>query len=206
MNVKIFIEECIKESPDIIVQKHLIDGTSFFLNDMHQGEEFEFKKDLAISLDVHIRDIVIVGSGKLGFSIKPEENITPFFYRYKSFDFDFEEDIEKEKSDLDIAIVSGKLFDNILVNLYKHTDHYTGTSFEGGNKKSLANYILKGWFRPDFSPENYLITPQIKLVQEKYRMKYGRKINIGVYKSWFFFETYHQNNINNIKLNLIANL
>lgn len=206
MDKATFIEECEKEKLDIIVQKYLIDGSSFFFDNIQKGEEFEFKKDLALSLEVHIRDIVIVGSGKLGFSIKPEKDIFPLFYQFKKFDFDFEGDIEKEKSDLDVAIVSGNLFDRLLVNLYKHTKSYSVINFEGSNKKLFANYILKGWFRPDYSPKDYILTPEIQAAQEKYKMKYGRKINIGIYKSWFFFEKYHQNNINNIQLNLIAKL
>jgi len=204
MEKESFLEDCQKERADIIVQKHLIDGTSFFFDKIQIGEEFEFKKDLASSLDVHIRDIVIVGSGKLGFSIKPVPNEIPYKYEYKKFDFDFENNIEMEKSDLDIAIVSGSLFDRQLVNLYEHTKSYSGTYFEGSNKKNFASYMLKGWFRPDFSPTDYVITAEILTVQEKYRMKYGRKINIGIYKSWFFFEKYHQNNIKNIQLSLIV--
>jgi len=205
MNVTSFKNDCLKENLDVIVQKNLIDGSSYFFDHIQFGEEFEFKKDLAKSLDVHIRDIVIVGSGKLGFSIKPDENNLSF-YPFKKFDFDFEKDVENKKSDLDIAIVSGSLFDRQLVNIYNHTNSYSNTSFKGKTKRSFAEYILKGWLRPDFVPEDYSITTEIQVVQEKYKMKYGREVNIGIYKSWFFFEKYHQNNINNIKLNLITQL
>lgn len=198
-----FIEECLKEKTDIIVQKYLIDGSSFFFEEIQKGEEFDFKKDLAQSLGVHIRDIVIVGSGKLGFSIKPDKNIVPYFYQYKKFDYDYDKNIENEKSDLDIAIVSSNLFDKQLVKIYDHTDSYSNESLKGSNKKSFAEYILKGWLRPDFTPMDYAITPEISAVQQKYKIKYGRKINIGIYKSWYFFEKYHQNNIRNIQLYLL---
>lgn len=205
MDITIFKQDCLEQNSDVIVQKHLIDGTSFFFDNVQKGEEFDFKKDLAKSLGVHIRDIVIVGSGKLGFSIKPdEENLS--FYPFKKFDYDFEKNIENKKSDLDVAIVSGGLFDRQLVNIYNHTNSYSNVSFKGKTKKSFAEYILKGWLRPDFIPEDYSITNEIQAAQDKYKMKYGREINIGIYKSWFFFEKYHQNNINNIKLNLITQL
>ena len=47
------------------------------------------------------------------------------------------------------------------------------------------------------------MTQDIAKVQEKYRMKYGRDVNIEIYKSWYFFETYHEENIRNIQMNLI---
>jgi len=98
------------------------------------------------------------------------------------------------------------LFDKQLVQIYNHTNCYSTSNYNGSTKKSFADYILKGWLRPDFLPIDYSITNEIKAVQEKYKMKYGRDINIGIYKSWHFFERYHQNNINNIKLNLITQL
>lgn len=205
MDVFKFKQDCLDKDLDVIVQKHLIDGSSYFFDIIQIGEEFEFKKDLAKSLGVHIRDIVIVGSAKLGFSIKPDENNLSF-YPFKKFDFDFENDVENKKSDLDVAIVSGSLFDRQLVNIYNHTNSYSNANFKGTTKKSFAGYILKGWLRPDFIPEDYVITNDIQTVQEKYKMKYGRDVNIGIYKSWFFFEKYHQNNINNIKLNLFTQL
>lgn len=204
MDVTKFKQDCIDKKPDIIVQEHLIDGTSFFFDEIQKGKEFEFKKDLARSLDVHIRDIVIVGSGKLGFSIKPDI-VTPSLYQYKKFDFNYERDNGEKKSDLDIAIVSGSLFDRQLVNIYDHTNSYsTDNSYKGSNKNAFAKYILKGWLVPKYIPEDYSLSLEIDAVQEKYKMEYGRDINIGIYKSWYFFENYHQNNIKNIQLNLIA--
>lgn len=203
MSLEEFKEDCFSNQTDIVVQKHLIDGSSYFFDEVRKGEEFEFKKDLAKSLGVHIRDIVIVGSGKLGFSIKPDDD-NPSFYPFKKFDFDFEKNVANKKSDLDVAIVSNNLFDNQLVRIYNHTSRYL--NFSGNQKKSFAYYILKGWIRPDFMPNDYFITPEIQSIQDKYKMNYGRDINIGIYKSWFFFENYHQNNINNLKLNLIAQL
>lgn len=206
MEVKEFQNSCFDEDIDIVVQKYLIDGTSYFFEKYYNEtkEEFYFKKELSHSLGVHLRDIVIVGSGKLGFSIKPDID-NPMLYPFKKFDFEVEKDINKEKSDLDIAIVSSNLFDRQLINIYNHTQSYSTSTYKGSKKSSLANYVLKGWLRPDFIPEDYTISPLIGDVQEKYKIKYGRSINIGIYKSWFFFESYHKNNIKTIKLNLIAN-
>jgi hypothetical protein len=205
VDLKQFKASCFYDYPDVVVQKYLIDGVSYFFEKYYYGgiEEFNFKKDLAISLDVHIRDIVLIGSAKLGFSIKPDKDV-PSFYPFKSFDFDVDINNTQNKSDLDIAIVSNHLFDDQLLKIYKHTNSYTVDTFKGSIRTSFANYALKGWIKPEFIPEDYTISPLINKIQERYQFRYQREINIGLYKSWFFFENYHQNNIRTIKLNLIS--
>lgn len=199
-----FKNDCLDLGEEIVVQKHLIDGSSYFFQLYYDDhEEFSFKKALASSLNVHIRDVAIVGSGKLGFSIKPDKKI-PGFYPFKIFDHDYDLDSEKKKSDLDIAIVSSTLFDRQLLSLYEHTDCYMGSVFKNKMKNDFAGYVLKGWIRPDMLPNSYNISPTIDEVRNNFRTKYNRDVNIGIYKSWKYFETYHINNVRNIALNLIA--
>ncbi len=204
MTLEEFKMDCNSFSPEIIVQKNLIEGESYFFKDLEPHEEFVFKKELAESLNVHIRDIAIVGSGKLGFSIKPDK-VDNRLYEYKSFDYDFNLDGNNKKSDLDVAIVSETLFDKLLLELYRQSNSYTTEDLNWGNRKSFAYYILKGWFRQDFMPINFIISPSADLVVTKYENKYKREVNIGIYKSWYYFESYHRNNIYNIQLNNIAN-
>jgi hypothetical protein len=45
MEKELFIEECLKKNPDIVVQKYLIDGSCYFFDEIQKNEEFEFKKD-----------------------------------------------------------------------------------------------------------------------------------------------------------------
>lgn len=200
-----FKSACVKEPHEIIVQQYLIEGDSFYFKEVFtQKTEFDFKKDIADSLDVHIRDITIVGSGKLGFSLKPEQN-EPGFYRYKEFDYNYNEDPHKEKSDLDIAIVSSRMFDKEMKNLFNHTNFYNQEFLKNwGERNSLGKYFLKGRLASRFFPSDFKLTKEIESVQSKYQMEYGRTVNIEIYKSWYFFETYHKQNIQNIHLNLIA--
>jgi hypothetical protein len=128
-----FKSHCISLKPDIMVQKYLIENETYFFNKVKIGEEFEFKKNIASILNVHIRDIVIVGSGKFGFSLKPDEKV-PGLYLFKEFDFN------NKKSDLDVAIVSSTLFDKEIKNLYNHTSHHKNN---WGDRSSLAKYALK---------------------------------------------------------------
>lgn len=201
MNVETFKEQCLKITPDIIVQKHLIDGNAFFFQNIVKDGEFEFKKNIANILDVHIRDIVIVGSGKLGFSIKPDKD-NPSLYLFKKFDYDYEKNNASKKSDLDIGIISSNLFDKELLNLYDHTDLYK--TFIGKDRTSFGNYVLKGRFILRFLPDDFKLTKEILNVQEKYKEEFGREVNIEIYKSWYFFERYHVDNVRNLQINLIA--
>ncbi|MDI9312974.1 MAG: hypothetical protein QM535_22375 [Limnohabitans sp.] len=200
-----FIMACASRKPDIVVQQFLIEGSSYFFDVFRLGEEFQFKKDIANSLDVHIRDIVIVGSGKLGFSIKPIKENNHLVYKYNDFDFKFNQDNNNEKSDLDVAIVSSKLFDEQLIELYAYTNGYSNYGYNNSLQKvDFANYILKGWLRPDKVPNDYSINSEVVKVQQHYKALIGRKVNIGLYKSWYFFENYHQSNVERIKLTEIS--
>jgi hypothetical protein len=199
MTIESFKKNCIDLNPDVFVQKFLIDDETFFFKEIKSGEEFDFKKDIASILGVHIRDIVIVGSGKFGFSLKPDEG-SEGLYLFKEFDHNNKKESSEKKSDLDIAIVSSFLFDKELLNLYNHTGFYKNT---WDNRNSFGKYALKGKLAIRFLPLEFRLTKEILEVQEKYQKEYGREVNLEIYKSWYFFETYHQQNIKNIQVNLL---
>ncbi|NGM60477.1 hypothetical protein G5B30_00975 [Sphingobacterium sp. SGG-5] len=195
MSLEEFKKSCIDCNPDEVVERYLIEKPSYFFNNVEKGKEYEFKKDIASILNVHIRDVVIVGSAKLGFSIKPDDSDAGLFH-FSPFDGK-----NGRKSDLDIAIVSSSLFDGEMQNLYNHTG-YAKNFWE--DRPRFAKYILKGRLAIRFLPEGFKFTKEIKDVQDKYRMAYGRVVNIEIYKSWHYFETYHQQNVRRIQVNLIA--
>lgn len=194
MLIEEFKQSCIKLKPDEVVERFLIEKSSFFFNEIEVGKEYEFKKDIAKILQVHIRDILVVGSGKLGFSLKPDDSATGL-YPFIAFDGNAD-----RKSDLDIAVVSSELFDKEIRNLYDHTGYAKQT---WGQKSGFAKYVLKGRLAIRFLPSDFKFTKEVKEVQEKYKMRYGRNVNLEIYKSWYYFETYHQQNIHNIHINLI---
>lgn len=191
-----FKKSCINLKADEVVERYLIEQPSYFFREIQKGKEYEFKKDIARMLNVHIRDIVIVGSGKLGFSMKPDNSDTGF-YPFSTFD-------NNRTSDLDIAVVSSTVFDDQMQSLYNHTVEENFDVLSWTNRKDFAKYMLKGRLVIRFLPGEFKFTKSVKEVQEKYRMDYSREINLEIYKSWYYFETYHQKNIRNIHINLIA--
>lgn len=203
--LKEFKQDCISNDPEIVVQKYLVDGSSYFFNTHHsQHAEFEFKKSLALTLSVHLRDVAIVGSGKLGFSIKPDPH-APGLYEFNKFDKKYEADPSEEKSDLDVAIISRELFDAQLEELYRFTTAYKNDAFSPAGFKSFAKYTLRGWIRPDLLPMGYSIAEGLGVTSQRLSSLYQRSVNIGIYKSWYYFEQYHVGNVHNLSVNLIGN-
>lgn len=195
MSLEEFKKSCIDCRPDEVVERYLIELPSYFFANIQTGKEYEFKRNIARMLHVHIRDIVIVGSGKLGFSMKPDESNSGL-YPFIVFDGK-----KGQKSDLDIAVVSSSLFDREMQNLYDHTDY---AKVNWNDRNSFAKYMLKGRLAIRYLPGEFLFTKAVRDVQEKYRMEYGRQVNLEIYKSWHYFETYHQQNVRSIQVNLIA--
>lgn len=195
--IKDFRISCIKLEPFEVVDRYLIEKSSYFFENIIKGGEYEFKKEIAQLLKVHIRDIVIVGSGKLGFSLKPDK-INNTLYPFTLFD-----GREGKKSDLDIAIISSSLFDREMQNLYDHTN-LTTIKWKNYDKNNFTYFMLRGRLTIRNLPKEFQFTKDVWNVQEKYRMQYGRVINFEIYKSWHYFESYHQQNIFGIQLNLLA--
>ncbi|MGK9118040.1 hypothetical protein [Olivibacter jilunii] len=197
MSLEEFKKSCINYTPDEVVDRYLIEQPSYFFEHIHspKGKEYEFKKEISKMLNVHIRDIVIVGSGKLGFSMKPDDSFSGL---YSFIPFDGK---KNKKSDLDIAIISSPLFDREMQNLYDHTNY---AKVKWRERDSFTFYILKGRLTIRNLPGEFQFTKAVRDVQEKYRMEYGREVNLEIYKSWHYFETYHQQNVRSIQINLIA--
>jgi len=187
MESEVFINYCKNLTSDVIVE-------TFFFKEVRKEDEYDFKKDIANILGVHIREIVIVGSGKLGFSLKPDET-EPGLYLFKAFDSNTE-----KKSDLDIGVISSDLFDKEMRNLYDFMGFHKSI---WDTRNSFAKYTLKGRIAIRFLPKDFKLTDEIKKTVEKYKMEFGREVNIEIYKSWYYFETYHQENIKNIQVNLL---
>jgi hypothetical protein len=115
---------------------------------------------------------------KLGFSIAPEK-------RYRSFG---------EESDLDIAIVSPVLFEQLWKDLQTHVSSVDCMWHEADSKR-FRKYFFRGWIRPDLMP----FSKSFKLRTEWFEFftrltnseRFGPyKISAGLYRDWFFFEQY----------------
>ena len=167
-----FQQDLVVLTDDIVFQKYFAFGDSYILT---QELYFELKHDISVKLGVHSTQVILVGSAKLGFSIAPNK-------RYQHF---------RDESDLDVAIISQALFDELWSIAFDYWnvagDWYRGAHFR--------DYLFRGWLRPDYLP------PTVQLANEWFEyfrqltasQKFGPfKISAGVYKSWRFLERYQE--------------
>jgi len=87
----------------------------------------------------------IVGSAKLGFSITEKKKNGQLLPRYRPF---------SAVSDIDIAIVSPKLFRLIWDELSMYVNGKSWIPWDSGR---LGDYMVYGWLRPDYFPTGHRI-------------------------------------------------
>ena len=172
-----FREDLSNLADTTIVRKYITYGNCYIL-----GEDgyFDLKSEVSDQFNVHPNEVVVVGSGKLGFSIAKRK-------RYRHFG---------DESDIDIAIVSGTLFDQIWGDVFQYK---IGGAY-WPEERDFKDYLFRGWVRPDKLPP----TPTFEFrnqwwdffLELERRGNYGPyKIRAGVYKSWHFLESYQTENV-----------
>jgi len=160
-----------------IVRRHITFGQCFVLDD---HRHFSLKAEVAEHFHIHPNEVVVVGSGKLGFSIADEK-------RYRVFG---------DSSDIDVAIVSASLFDCVWQMVF---DYWTDT---GGFdlEEDFRGYLFRGWIRPDKLPPTHTFRVR-KDWWEFFRRTtshghYGpHKVRGALFRTWHFLETYQEINV-----------
>jgi hypothetical protein len=136
----------------------------------------EFKLYMSNHLNLHVNNIAIVGSAKLGFSLSPKK-------KYSEFNLE---------SDIDIVIVSSEIFRNSwdafidLSNRYYLKEYKCITSNIFRRFISLKNPDLRNDFFQSWAKK---IDPCKKDLQTRFGMPHD--INYRVYDSWEDVERYH---------------
>ena len=172
VRVQAFQQDLDLLSDNHMVQKYITFGESYIL---HQEQYFELKYEISRHFELHPSQVIVVGSGKLGFSIVP-------YKRYREFG---------DQSDLDVAIVSDNLFDFLWEAVF---DHYSGGIF-WETELQFKHYMFQGWLRPDHLPVTF---PTKGEWFEYFRQltvsqRFGPyKVSAGLYRSWHYLETYQQ--------------
>ncbi|MDO8035060.1 hypothetical protein O3297_16725 [Janthinobacterium sp. SUN128] len=195
-----------------VFQKHIVDGASHFFKNTINLPDFEYglRYDLAQRLGISINDVIIVGSAKVGFSVKTEA-FSPFDSKF------IETGLEREKSDIDVAIVNRNLFDSINREIYglsRHFDadwiaqkwkmNYFNTTPSDLHKR-YAVFLAKGWLRPDLMPLDYYRSAAWVPVVEHWREKLEkRKIALGFYSDWYYLKHYQMDNLNRLRAKLMT--
>jgi hypothetical protein len=159
-------------SPVDIVRRHIIHGECFILDD---AAYFDLRVKVAAQYNLHPNDVLVVGSGKLGFSIAPKKE-------YRHFG---------NSSDVDVVVVSSILFDS----LWKKVHYY---SMHGGyweHFQEFKDFLFHGWIRPDkFPPEKSFEEAMRWWAFFNELSKTGAyssfKVRGAIYRDWHFLESY----------------
>jgi hypothetical protein len=193
-------------SAERVFQKHVVDGASHLFNIPPNSldDEYQLRHEVALATQTSINDVIIVGSAKLGFSVKTE--------KFPVFDSKFKiTGIPRDKSDVDIAIVNQAYFERVTESIYHLSNHFekewirrnwvTNQYYIDGAAlfHEYSHYHTKGWLRPDYMPNSYLSNAAWPKVCNDWRKKLNRTVSIGIYSNWTYLKHYHMDNLEKLK-------
>lgn len=133
-------------------------------------------------------NVIMVGSGRLGFSIKPQNE-----YRYFN-----------DESDLDIAIISSDCF----VKYWRVIRDLDRALTIWKNEQVFEEYFFNGWMRPDKLPQKRTFIDPFTWWDYFNKLSIGGKfgkisINAGLYYSIDFLEAYQKKSLQNLRNNIL---
>lgn len=120
-----------------IVRKYIIHGIPYVFKD-NANRYYDFREQIANHWHVGFQEVLILGSGKLGYS----------YHKNSVF---------SDESDIDVAIVNQSLFESFYLEIrnfqYRlESGLETLTSHEKCEYNRFLSYMIKGWMRPDILP------------------------------------------------------
>jgi hypothetical protein len=139
-NVQVMKTAITDLEPDDFFDQHVVGGQSAHLS----AERLKFLCDtFSRAFDVVIpeADVVLVGSGKLGFALHEKRAQTFTLPAFRPYGV---------QSDLDISICNAELFRKIWHELSAHACFQPAMPWNYGK---LADYLMYGWLRPDQFPK-----------------------------------------------------
>lgn len=170
---------------EILIEKYLLNGNTYIFRD-NENNYFKLKKIISDKFQVSTTNVFMVGSAKLGFSISPKKLWKPL----------------NDESDIDMAIISDKLYDifwkqllEFNINLIARTDR------DDKLYRDFLEYFFKGWIRPDKFPFDFKYKKEWFdfFMEISYKDFDGRKITGAIYREEYFFKLYHKQNIDNLR-------
>lgn len=148
LNSQVYQDILDGKTSDYIIEKHILHNVPFYFKD-NMNLYFEIKKCISKKFNIPITNIFLVGSGQFGFSLNPIKE-------YRDFIEEDNEETNTKASDLDFAIISTKLFDEIWAELYDFRINNIPHNKEDDKKfKMFKDYLFKGWIRPDAWPFDF---------------------------------------------------
>lgn len=145
---------------------------------LDNDQQASLRREISNYLDVSVRDVVLVGSAKLGFTLRSKPN-RPALSHFG------------DASDIDVAIISSPLF----LRYWQETFSHWLEVGEWDAATKFREYLFRGWLRPEKLPRGAGF-PLSKDWFEFFRHlqatgRYGGyKIAAGIYLNEHFWEEY----------------
>jgi hypothetical protein len=170
--IKAFQAELPSQAAVDLVRRHVIFGECFILQ---PNDYFRLRSEIAKQFSTHPNEVLVVGSGKLGFSISPKKRYRPFC----------------DESDIDAVIISTALFDNVWREAY----HYWRDGGYWEQQETFRKYLFQGWVRPDQLPSEGRFQFSREWWEFFRALTSGGgfgpyKIRGALYRDWDFLESY----------------
>lgn len=174
-NLERFQLDLASEDNTTLVDRYYYSTTGPILSNEQQAS---LRRRVSDQLEVSIRDVILVGSAKLGFTLRNK----PSRPRLSHFG---------DSSDIDVAIISGPLFIKYWEAAFAHWSD-KGDWFKADK---FRKYLFRGWLRPDMLPTE----PEFTLSKEWFEFFRGLqatgefggyKIAAGIYLNERFWEEY----------------
>ncbi|MDR6294608.1 hypothetical protein E9232_007163 [Inquilinus ginsengisoli] len=192
-------------SPSDMFKRYVLPDRCMGVTDI---DERSLRERIGANFGIDRKNIVIVGSAKLGFTLKHKSA------KRKSVSQEDEDEDEDRpafspfsgNSDVDVAIVSDVLFDDIWKRCFEfwHGSGYGGIADFWPQGKNFRDYIFRGWMRPDKLPSQGRFTYRVewfdffrKLTSDRAAGDY--KVTAGLYREEYFLEAYQTIAINECK-------
>lgn len=179
-------DECLR-----IARKYIIHGTPFVFKD-REDDYYEFRDFIAKKFDIGFHEVLILGSAKLGYSYHKDS-------------------VFSKESDIDVALVNEKLFENFFDTICtfqynKSRGLFTTTRDEEKEYNQFLKYLVRGWMRPDKLPRRILVGDIRKDWDEFFKsISYGKSpvgnyiVNGGVFKNFHYLERYYTETLLKLK-------
>jgi len=171
-----------------VIRKHITTGSSAVLAD---STYYELRNQVADYFGLHPACVIVVGSCRMGFSLKPDKRYTPF----------------GNTSDVDVAIVSRERFDSYWDLVF---DHWQADRMWTKSRKyrRFLRELFKGWIWPRCLPPSTRFRQALEWVEfedrlGRERFRGLRSVGARLYRSWERLEAYQAIHVQDCKQALL---
>lgn len=183
-----FREDLRRYSVDEVVRRYITTGVPVALD---QESYFKLRQTVASQFEMHPSSVILVGSLRLGFSIKPTKCFSP----------------ANDGSDLDLAIIDREFFEKLWDGVFEYA-HNNAAWRASEPFKNFKRHLFNGWIDPRGLPSVKTFVPARKWVEFFRELEHSRQfgprgITARLYKSWRRLECYQSKAVEHCKRTLL---